>query len=1308
MAEFLRNHPQRLAAIGFSLSHDLNALPEGKFPFLQNVRNYILGSLEPRVGIAEINSIALDQLSVHSIKRLINDLPSASPTFARIIGSGTKLYSGQTSFPERDSGYSGDPLSMVRYRPPKSPEAYLYIADANKMRKIRADGTDSQMGIAPPNVAPTAVIGSPSYNIIDEFESTTGWTQGGTAGAPSVAARFSTTITRILFDVGTTGWASVEPASIDDFLVGARVIVSGATETVTVEEVKRAIPSTTIESISYDSGSSGLCTIQPVTPTEDLKTDSFILLGGTEAVRVLSVTRGPGGTISFRCSTVATFVATNAIAGLDSFRAFFVSNHAVAQTLTGNFLESTVTVGTGTLSRTIALDLSKIATRPTQDDDEVHISIFIDDLNLFTEGKIQFDVDGTLNDFTQNLFTFTFRANDLIPAFAGVLTELTAQQRALQREQIDRFAEEGVSPLFEEEFTVGHPGTEGLEGRLGRRPTVFSDAFGGPGDRHDPFRDPVPIPIPEDFPSPPVPSTQTSTGENQWFELRVKVKNLTRVGSDDTRSLKDVAAIRISLTVTDTLVARVDSWWLGGSFGPDIGQIGMPMLYRYRGRSTVTGAKSNPGPPMRTGISPKRQSVVVSMTQDSDSQTDVLDVYRFGGVLLGWTYIGTAENSTSPFFTDVFSQLDIANSDRLEFDNFQPFSTIDTPKEGTCDVVGTTVLHVSGDTFNTAWARGSIITIDGVPHILYNQPTSTTRLEIVETAGTKTGVKFRIEQPTLLGQPMPVMWGPLAGETAGFLFACGDDFQPGVVFITKGNQPDSAPEVFQVELTSPSEPLMNGVVYDGRSYVFSSERLFALYPSFGAANVFTPREVPNGKGLFSRWGLAVGPSIWFLSKDGIYEFGAGGLRSITDSDLFEFFPGEGRVPRSVTLAGVTIDPPDFSQVSDLRLSYYDSYLYFSFIDTSANRRTLVYDTRTRGWFYDAYTPGIIIHSGEDGLGINSLLLGGTDGKVYQATGTDDNGSNISGRIITRSLQLGDQRSQKLLGDIMVEMDSGGETITIAPWRDAFTIAVGAPQTKSTVSRLQTILDLSSGEGVLAEEIGLNISWALATSPKFYEWGPSYVPKPESTFLRGSDWDDLGYTGAKFVQGVVIEADTSNVARTVQVQHDGGTLGATITVNHNGQIENPFSFTPFVAHNVRLVPTDGNSWRLFKYRFVWEPMPELTTVWETQATTHNLPGFQHLRDGYISLISTDTVTLTITADGVAFNYSIPSTAGGHRKTYLVFQRMKGKEFVYRLSSASGFRLFLRDSEVRVRPWGGESGYIVNQPFGDVHRESGARI
>ena len=1301
MPPFLRTKPQKFLTRGMSLSHAHDILPVGKFPLLQNIRSYVEGVIETRPGLNQLNAIALSELNVHSAKRLVNDIPSASPTFTRVVGSGTKLYTVDSGAgTERDSGYSGDPLSMIRHRPERSPEAYVYIADANKMRKIRTDGTDFQMGIAPPNNAPTAAIGAPSYNVIEEFEAVGSWTNGGTAGAITTPDRFNTTITRILYDTGSVGWASVQPAAIDNFQAGARVIAGGTPETVTVERVFKAVTTTTIGSIDYDSGSTGLCTIQPATPTEGLRADAALILdlGGAaeEMVRVLSVTVGRDGIPSFRCSTVNTQVAANGIDGVDSFRAFFANNHVATNTLTGKHFRSTVTVGNGNLSLVTALNLAKIATRPTQEDDEIHISIRIDDLSRLVEGRIFLDIDGATNDFTQNFLFNAFRANDLASAVDGTLTVLTARQQAIQRELIDRFGEreaELLTELRESEQRIF------LDGDI-------VDGARLEGGTLTEFFEPL-----EPLPTVGTPSGQTPTGSSQWFELRIKVKDLERVGSDGSRGLKDVAAIRISMEVTDTVVVDVDSWWLGGSFGPDAGTIGLPFLYRYRGRSSITGAKSNASPPMRSGILPRRQNVVVSMTQHTDTQVDLLDVYRFGGVLGGWHYIGTTDNTATPQFTDVFSDTAIANSDLLEFDNFQPFPTIDTPKTGTCNVDGTAVTHVSGDLFNPSWGPGSIITIDGVVQLLYRQPTSTTKLETVENVGTKAGVTFRLEQPTLLGQPMPVMWGPLAGETAIFLFACGDSFQPGVVFITKGNAPDSAPEQFQVEVTTPSEPMMNGVVYDGRVYAFSSERLFALYPSFGrGTNIFTPLEIPNGKGLFSRWGLAVGPKIWSLAKDGIYESTGAEHKSITDDDLYEFFPGEGLAPSSVTIGTTTVAPPDFSLVSDLRLSYYADYLYFDFVDTSGNRRTLVYDTELEGWFIDQYTPSVIAHVGEEGRGINSLMLCGNDGRVYLANDTtDDNGTAIACKVLTQSLDLDDARAKKLLGDIMVEMNTKGLDVTVTPWIDDFETSL-TPKIVNNAVLAQAIIDVSSGAGLLAEEVALEVSWsATATGrPELHEWSPAFVPKPEDTFLRGTDWDVAGYAGAKFVQGAIIEADTVGVARTVQVQSDGGTVQATLTINHNGQIEAPFSFTPFVAHTLRLVPTDPNSWRLFNVRWVWEPMPELATIWETQGTVHDLPGFQHLRDAYISLISPADVILTTTIDGANHTFTVPSTAGAHRKVYVTLKPVKGKQFVYKLTSAAAFRLFKRDCEVRVKSWGSDGPYAIVNPFGDIHRESGARI
>src|SRR6185295_17287973 len=92
---------------------------------------------------------------VHSMKRFYKIPDNAE---RRIQGGGTKLY---FNWGLKDSGYSGNPLSFVPYRPLNSPHTYIYIGDYSKMSKMDVDGNVFNMGIAPPILPLTAAIGSP-------------------------------------------------------------------------------------------------------------------------------------------------------------------------------------------------------------------------------------------------------------------------------------------------------------------------------------------------------------------------------------------------------------------------------------------------------------------------------------------------------------------------------------------------------------------------------------------------------------------------------------------------------------------------------------------------------------------------------------------------------------------------------------------------------------------------------------------------------------------------------------------------------------------------------------------------------------------------------------------------------------------------------------------------------------------------------------------------------------------------------------------------------------------------------------------
>lgn len=232
-------------------------------------------------------------------------------------------------------------------------------------------------------------------------------------------------------------------------------------------------------------------------------------------------------------------------------------------------------------------------------------------------------------------------------------------------------------------------------------------------------------------------------------------------------------------------------------------------------------------------------------------------------------------------------------------------------------------------------------------------------------------------------------------------------------------------------------------------------------------------------------------------------------------------------------------------------------------------------------------------------------------------------------------------------------------------------------------------------------------------PKLYYWEPSYLERPEDTFLRATDWENGGHQGLKFVQGLIIEADTEGVDRQILLQGDQTDI-ETITINHSGQVMKPYSLNqPVQKHLLRLWPQDSDPWRLFGVRWVFEPAPEFAKEWKTQGTDHDIPGYQFLKDGYIAHCSTADITLNITVDDVVFSYVIPNSSGEYIKSYILFAiansglSLKGKLFTYELTSTVPFQLFQKDCEIRVHAWAG-GDYMVKLPFGDEHRKAGARI
>lgn len=1325
MAEKFQKFSTQFMSKGLNLNRPVDLLVSGQneywYPILKNVREYLDGRLEQRYGLTVINASALGNTNIHTLKRLNDPVPSAVQDWTRLVGADTVLYSGKTSFTSRKTGFSGKPLTMCAARPTQSPDPWMYVGDTNQMWKIRTDGTNYQMGIAPPLLAPTVSIGALAYKSIADFETKTGWTPDGTfitAGntkdvpTDGITPRINTTIAAILYDAGTTGFANIVPTAMSDNIQPGVVLILGTnTESVIVEDTFVPIASTTIAKIIYDSGTSGLCTIQLTTPTTGLELNTIVRIATAEYVLVQSVTTGPDGIPSFRCSTTGTRSAGDAVDGARSFRASLANAHVVTDTIVDNQLQVTITAGTGYITSTPAnTNLALLSNnRPIQNDDEIHISLKIDNLANLTEIQIMADCDASTNDFAHNYFTRSILPPAIVPALQFNTTALIARQQAFKAGQIQDLTVNNSDVALGQSVVKSSRFLTEDGGSLDSPPLDFS-GFTIDGSSLN--------------------ASQTGVGNNQWQEVICKISDFTRVGNDTSRSWANIAKIRITFVVTSSVVAEMDSWWVGGSFGPSVGDQDVGYSYIYRGRSTTTGAVSNPSPPQRSPIRPQRQQDNVACPQLADTQVDKLDVFRFGGTLTQWNYVGSATNTPASApatvtFADVYPDDSISSNIIAEFDDFQPFPSVDAPRSGVVNVAGTKVSRVSGDNFNTSWARGSQLRINGVPTRLYTSPTSTSAMEIEDAIGSLTSVTWEMPEATLLGQPLPALWGPYGlGETGLYLFACGDTRQPGTLFWTKTDNPDSAPDVNTLEVCSGSEILMNGGMYDGRAFVMSSERMWFIDLTYGfgvsgSTSIFRTQEVANSKGLFCRYGICVGPKIWFIGRDGVYECEGGEPRSITDAALFPWLPNEGNA--GVAINGIA--PPDFTQVDNLRLSYYDGYLYFDFKDTSSNLRTAVYDTGNKAWYYDVYTPGIVTHYGEEGASIHSILCGGSNGKVYQLAGvTGDDTVAVSYQVRTPSVNLNDLRSVKQWAELLIDIDTASNDVSVVAGFNRFD-DVSATFTLNNAARWREVINLLGGAGQFSQDCGIDISWSTALGDvTIYNWELWYLPKEELAQLRVTDWDEASTPGAKFVQGCRIKCNTFAADMLVQIQYEGSAanVGADFLTVNSGPGESivALSWTPFIAHNMRIVPltpaggSDPNFWIFYGVEWVYEPCPELTDHWIAPVTTFGLSGYTHARDGYVTHRSTVDFIFRLAVDGINHDVTIPNGGGVQTKTYVIFPSVKGKQYqpeaIVATPGDPGFRIYQQDLEIRVKSWGQNQPYQTVKPLGDENFRQGAAI
>ena len=1100
----------RFAISGVCLNCAPDNVPDGKLSIATNVRSTKKGTLTTRAAIAALLTPATTP--IHSLKSF--NAGGVNRTFS---GAGTKLYMDATQV---DTGYSGNPLTFAAYQPAAAVQPFLYAADGSRYSKLRAsDGVRYGVGSAPPGTPANAEIGIPLYSVVNDFDTVGSWTSTGVGGTVSSAVRVpaATTTAAVLYDTGTTGWACVafNMTSTSWLTKGVRIIVNAEGQVVSDMIPAGATTTTTIAAIHYDVGTTGACCVVLTRNTDQLDRNSLLKLNA-EFVRVLSVAVGEDNSFSFRCVTTGAHAAAETVAFYDSARMYFTGTHAAAEAVTGSALSTSFTTtggatsASGVLTLAINLDLSQISNRAITADDWMHISMMIDVPANLISAQLYLNIDAATSNFQSNAFWCDITSNVLQAASTGSQSLLAAQQNAnaqqdAQAQQINGLLSElkGLqAALAAMQNTPANPTTT-----LNQISVVEAQIIAA-GGNYNTIVNQQPIPV----------SSQLAVGASAWSEIFIPISTLLagRIGTDVSKTLANVNVIGIQIVCSGPVTLTADSWWIGGTYGPNAPESlypDNPIKYCYRYRSTITGAQTTWSPLNRGGVFPERMPVVVTGACSADAQIDTVDIARVGASVNGTPlYAASIPNTGATWsWTDNFADAQLA--DPIEQTDFQPWPIQQGPITGTCSVVGTTVFSTSV-TIPTNLCIGTEVVVNGAVAVIRGAPL-TNGFQLEENIATGTVVPFQINSPTTYGNPLPYLAGPF-DET---FFAWGDTVNPGRLYYSNRTNPETANTSNFIDLTSSAEPGLGLCTYNGYVVAMTADRFFAGTVSGNTTNPYSFAETSVGAGLLVPWAFDVGPLIFFLSKNGILATDLSPAHSLSGDDLYPFLPHEGQ-------AGVAVNgysPPVLSPVP--RLSFCrNGWLYFDYQMAAGGYASLAMNTLAPGWWVDTYSPGVTLHAQSEAANSILVLVGCADGSIQKfAANAADSGGAIACQARTNAWGSNDIRAPKQFQDFFVDCDASGTiagivaTLLADNW--ASTLATATLSGAQNVARIPTAQ--TSPYGSFHVNAAMDFVWTGIGVLYGYEITALLAPVPVTLFQPQPTSHGLkGYQTVREVRPVV--------------------------------------------------------------------------------------------------------------------------------------------------------------------------------------------
>ena len=987
---------QRLQIGGMDTVHPPDKMPPNKYPFLQNVRAYLRDRIAGRA--TQDSSVLSYPSAVHSLRRLNDTTPHGPASgYVLIVGAGQNLYAQGT---ECASGLSGNPLSLIPFRPNASVQPWMYVGDSqltgvyigadsspNGMLKVRSDGLCYSMGIEEPQAAPVVTF-TPISNVVSLVGNVVVWawdvvsfsglfiwrnpTDSGPSNSVETTATATLSSTGNSLQFNSTPSAITLPIQWTNYLVLIGTVNTAGTAVTWVSgnQFGAIVAGDTviINTISYTVAASPAPTATTFSVTVSAGTQTGLNYYAAVPNGTLPLFSTPIGSTSDYIGNFA-ILATLYIPAAGSYTLSVSYETDIIWGIGGNasgtptWVNNYPVSGAGQTKSMINGDpLLPRNTTTTSGVNNTSVSVYFP-----APGNYPIEIDwvnaGVGN--TNSTMVVECSGQQIAPLPATIITD--AQYRYTYRSSATGATSNPSPASPEQSLSV-----------LSNNATT-------------------------------TPSTDPQVDKIDWYRLDTGLENFTYVGTTENETVNTVTTGAVVVT--------------GFQYVP---------LASY---ANVVG--SGQSVTIDTGVN--QETVVILSIRGGVH-------HRFTGIgaVFTMTHIsGVPVTSPNAYLNDTLLDTEVAGNPLLEYDNYQPFPSIDLPHSGIVNVDSGTVTWVSGDQFNVRWLGGTGIIIGTVPYTLDKRPTSSTTLtasytetvggfQLVVPATSGSLVPYEIAEPLLAAQPLPYLWGPT--DNVNFVFGCGDPTNPGVLYWCKGNNLDAAPDTNQQNVTSPSEPLQNGCIVNGLGMVYSISRAWLIYPNFFNANAtvtgtegstWTLQESPLKRGLYIPRCLAVegGGTVFFRAKDGVYASpGGSGGKSITDEDLYNLFPHEGMVPQPVTIGGFTVYPPDDTQQEAQKFACANGYLYYDYKDASGTPRTLVYDIGAGGWVWDVYQYPAISHALEEGPNVNGTLTGNLDGSVRALTNT---GAEVAVSVVlTPSEVAGDVRAPKHWADIYIEAEQG--------------------------------------------------------------------------------------------------------------------------------------------------------------------------------------------------------------------------------------------------------------------------------------------